>query len=298
MGTKLSFAFWCAALTMIGGNASAADMLVRTPLDARAWINPILIANTQVGLGVVGHRVDYNETTSQAPRFSSEKGWLPGLQLGVSAMAPIGAVTNIYFMGVFTWIAGKTEYGASGGPVTKDFSGADIRNLDLRFGKGFDVAADWMITPYLGAGYRGWERNLGNGNSPSGYRELYEHGYAGGGLLVQWAASDRIVLSASGLIGTTLAPKMTTSFNGGVPINPLTYDLGSSTMYMAGLSADYAITREWHANVGIDFLNFRYGASAVAFDGSLEPDSRTSNWTIKAGFGYSLFKPAVITANN
>jgi hypothetical protein len=298
MGSKLKCALCCAVLMAIGGNASAADILVKTPLYASAWINPILIANTQVGLGIVGHRIDYYETTPTIPRFSSERGWLPGLQLGLSAMGPMGDVTNIYVMGAFTWIQGRTEYGASGGPVTADRSGADIRTLDIRLGKGFDVAANWMITPYLGVGYRSWNRDLSNRSGPFGYSELYEHGYVGGGLLVQWAATDRIVLSASGLVGTTLAPKMATSFNGGALIDPLTYDLGSSAVYMAGLSADYAITREWHANAGVDFLSFRYGASAVALDGSLEPDSRTSNWTLKAGFGYSFYGSPAIAANN
>jgi hypothetical protein len=201
-------------------------------------------------------------------------------------------------MGAFSWLRGETEYGASGGPVRSDRSGADIRTLDLRFGKGFDVAADWMVTPYLGMGYRGWDRSLSNRFGPSGYDELYEHTYVGGGMLVQWAATERLVLSASGLIGTTSAPTMKTSYNGGFPVDPWTYNLGPSSIYMAGFSADYAITNRWHMNAGIDYLSFRYGASAVSPDGTYEPDSRTSNWIVKAGFGYSFHKPSAVAANN
>ncbi len=298
MGSKLNCAFCCAVLAMFDGSALASDMLVKTSLDARAWMNPILIANTQVGLSIVGQRVDYVETTATDPRFSSEAGWLPGLQLGVSAMGSAGPVNNIYFMGAFTWLHGQTDYGASGGPVRSGRSGADIRTLDLRFGKGFDIATDWMVTPYLGMGYRGWNRSLSNRFGPSGYDELYEHTYVGGGMLLQWAATERLVLSASGLLGTTSAPTMKVSYNGGFPVNPWTYNLGSSSIYMAGLSADYAITDKWHMNAGIDYLSFRYGASAVSPDGMYEPDSRTPNWTVKAGFGYSFHKPSAVAANN
>ncbi len=298
MGSKLNCVICCAVLATIGGKVSAADMLIKTSLDARAWMTPILIANMQVGLSIVGQRVNYVETTATDPRFSSEAGWLPGVQVGLSAMGPAGPVNNIYFMGAFTWLHGQTDYGASGGPVRSDRSGADIRTLDLRFGKGFEVAADWMLTPYLGMGYRGWGRSLSNRFGPSGYDELYEHTYVGGGMLVQWAATERLVLSASGLIGTTSAPTMKVSYNGGFPVNPWTYTLGPSSIYMAGFSADYAITNKWHMNAGIDYLSFRYGASAVSPDGMYEPDSQTSNWTVKAGFGYSFHKPSAIAAND
>jgi opacity protein-like surface antigen len=299
MGSNLNCALCFAALPAIGSAASAADMLVRTPLDAGAWINPILIANTQVGLGIVGHHFDYNETTPAAPRFSSERGWTPGLQATVSAMAPMAEMpelANIYVMGRISWIKGVTAYSASGGPATSARSGAEIRDADIRFGKGFDVAANWMVTPYLGAGYHGWDRDLSNRFGPFGYHELYQHGYLGGGVLLQWAPTRQLVISANGLAGTTFNAKMTTSFNGGIPITPQDYRLGNSTIYLAGLSTDLAITREWHLNAGIDYVNWRYGASPPAPDGSLEPDSRTSNWTVKAGFGYSFYTPPVIAA--
>jgi hypothetical protein len=300
MGSVLSFAVLSfavlssVALASVGGRAFAADMLVKTPLDARAWINPILIANTQVGLGIVGHRFDYNESTPDFPRFSGERGWVPGLQATVSAMAPMAEVANVYFMGRFTWINGRTEYNASGGPATSGTSGADVRDVDVRVGKGFDVATNWMATPYLGAGYHGWARDLSNKTGPFGYHELYEHGYAGGGLLLQWAPTQQLVISANGLAGTTFGATMATSYNGGFPIMPQDYRLGSSAIYLVGLSADLAMTREWHINAGVDYVNWRYGASPLAPDGSSEPDSRTSNWTVKAGFGYSFYMPPVV----
>ncbi|MET0222073.1 MAG: hypothetical protein ABW213_15585 [Tardiphaga sp.] len=295
-GAVLRCAVGLALLATTAGRASAADLLVKTPLDAGPWINPILIANTQVGLGIVGHHVDYNETTSFAPRFSSERGWVPGLQATVSAMAPMADITNVYVMGRISWIKGTTQYSAFAGPVTSDRSGADMRDADVRFGKGFDVAANWMVTPYLGAGYHDWDRDFNNRSGPFGYRELYQHGYVGAGVLLQWAPTQQLVISANGLAGTTFNAKMTTFFNGGALITPQDYRLGNSAMYLAGLSTDLAITREWHLNAGIDYATWRYGASPPGTDGSLEPDSRTAIWTVKAGFGYSFYTPPVMAA--
>ena len=267
------------------------------PIAVPQWVNPILVANNQISVDAVGHHFDYHETTAAFPVLDSEKGWLPGVQVTGSAMGNLGTITNVYAMGQFTWIKGTTDYWAAGGPVTSNRDGAEVKDFDFRLGKGFDVGTSWMFTPYFGAGYHVWDRDLSNQFGPFGYHEKYEHGYAGAGLLIQWAPSNQLVLSATGLVGSTFDPKMTTSFNGGAAILPWTYGLGSSVIYKAGVAADYAITRQWHANVGVDYVNFRYGASAFAPDGTFEPDSRTSNWTVKAGLGYSFYTAPAVVAN-
>jgi opacity protein-like surface antigen len=101
------------------------------------------------------------------------------------------------------------------------------------------------------------------------------------------------VLSVYGLVGGTFGSHLSVSDNP-LPPHSFEFDLGNSVIYMAGASADYAITRQWHANAGIDWTGFKYGRSALQSTGVpgvgiLEPDSRTSNVTIKAGFGYSFY---------
>ncbi|MBO0757897.1 MAG: hypothetical protein J2P54_18795, partial [Bradyrhizobiaceae bacterium] len=78
---------------------------------------------------------------------------------------------------------------------------------------------------------------------------------------------------------------------GGFPIPPQRFELGNSTIFLAGASIDYAIYKQWHANVGFDYTNFKYGISPIGVGGFLEPDSRTSNFTVKGGFGYSFYTP-------
>jgi hypothetical protein len=144
-----------------------------------------------------------------------------------------------------------------------------------------------MLTPYIGAGARQWGRNL---PGASGYHEDYSHGYVGGGLMAQFALTPDLVVSVDGLVGSSFAANMTTSRTpGGFAITPQSYALGSSAIYQAGVSLDYAMTKQLHANAGIDYTSFKYGRSATSpIDTSYEPDSRTSQVVIKIGLGYAF----------
>jgi hypothetical protein len=284
------------------GAAFAADMAVKArPAAVPVWVNPILVANNQISLDAVGHHLDYHEWTPAYPVFNSEKNWQPGLQVTGSAMGNLGAITNIYVMGQYTYISGKSDYWAPGGPLGPNTpvsmkNGAKFNDFDFRLGKGFEAGQNWMFTPYLGVGYSIWDRDLSNDLGPFGYHEKYEYGYAGAGLLIQYAPTQQIVLSGYGLVGSTFDPKMTTSYNGGFAVLPWTYGLGTSAIYKAGIAADFALTRQWHFNVGADYTNFRFGASAQAPNGSYEPDSETHRWTVKAGLGYSFYAPPAVVA--
>lgn len=286
-------------LVAAASSASAADLPVKArPAALPAWVNPILVANNQISLDVIGQNIDYLETdVTGAPLDAERDKWQAGLQFTGSAMGNLGPITNVYVMGQFTWAKGDTTYvgslmGGNFGDIVQT-NGAETKDFDFRLGKGFDVGQNWMLTPYFGAGYHVWDRNI---TGAAGYHEKYEHGYAGGGLLVQWAPTNQWVLSANALVGSTFNPQMTSSLNGGAIINPFTYDLGTSLIWKAGFSADYAVTQQWHLNAGFDYTHFRYGISNQAPDGTLEPDSRTGIWTVKAGVGYSFYKPATVVA--
>lgn len=215
--------------------------------------------------------------------LDSEKGWVPGLSVSASVMKDFLGVHNLYLSGRFSWLDGQTNYWSA--PLQQK-SGAVVDNLDLRLGKGFDVSPNVMLTPYVGAGARRWTRTL---LGPGGYQEVYSHAYAGGGLLLQFCPVSRLVLSASGLVGGDFGPTLSaTQIVGGFPIAPWRFPLGNSAIFMAGGSADYAITDHVHANVGLDYVNLRYGKSAVNPFSQYEPHSRTSDVTLMAGLGYAF----------
>lgn len=275
-----------AGLVGVAGAANAADIYTRGGLkDEPSYVaNEILAANNQIGVAFVATNFDYLETNG-GTKLDSEKGWAPGFGLSYSLMRNF-FVSNLYFRADYTFLDGSTDYvgGTNLHPAygsLKNTDGATVHDFDFRIGKGFELRPEIMATPYLGVGYHYWYREL---PGAGGYKEDYTHAYVGSGLLLQWSPMQKVVLSAHGLIGKTLSPNLT-SYDTPISID---VSLGEKTYYRAGLSVDYALTGSIHANAAVEFVGYKYGKSAVAANGYLEPDSRTENTTVKVGLGYSL----------
>jgi hypothetical protein len=241
-------------------------------------------SNNQISVQFAATDFNYKETIDGLP-FDTEKGWvLPGASVSFSLMRN-WFVDHLFFNARFAWENGKTDYvGAyQGDPFGSlvSTSGATVYDYELRFGKGFAPQPDLMATLYFGGGYHEWERMVNAG-------ETYSHGYAGGGLLVQWSFMSRFVLSVDGFIGRTIDPQIKVAT---IPdeIVGSTLALGNSAIYKVGLSGDYAITRRLHVNAGVEWVDFNYGKSALDPTGNyFEPHSDTSNVTVKAGVGYAF----------
>jgi hypothetical protein len=151
------------------------------------------------------------------------------------------------------------------------------------------------MTPYFGLGNRHWTRD--SSAHVGGYLENYDHSYFGGGVLLQYSPANGWVFAGYGFGGKTFAAHLATP---NYPLLPyyFSFTLGDDTMWMAGVSVDHAINKHLHLNGGADWTHFNYGQSAGALAASpitgrvgccvSEPDSRTLNMTVKAGFGYAF----------
>jgi opacity protein-like surface antigen len=301
-----------AGAALASTSAMAADMAVKAPVLKAQPSNcayDIIRANSQIGISAVAGNLDYAEFNQppagggplangafpQGFTLNSEKGWLPGVAVTGSYMSDCSsAISNMYFFGRGTYLDGKTDYYN----YTVNVPGKDPAKIwdgDFRIGKGFQVTPNAMLTPYIGAGVHSWERTITA--VPGGaFIETYRHGYVGAGLLLQVAAAPGVVLSGYGFGGSTFSPEM--DFNpttSGVAV-PHTFGLGTSEIVKAGASIDYAFTPNWHANLGVDYTYFKYGASRQellpAF-GIYEPPSRTYDVRVSAGIGYSFGAPVV-----
>lgn len=305
-----------AGAALASASAMAADMPMKAPvLKAQPPVGcayDIIRANSQIGVSFAATYTDYREYNEppaggvglpsplpQGSVINSEKGWVPGVAITGSYMADCRSwIPNLYLFARGTYQNGHTDYFNNTALVgAKD--PATMWNGDFRIGKGFEVTPNFVITPYIGAGTHYWKRTIVA--VPTGaFIEDYSHGYVGGGLLMQWAPTRGVVLSAYGLGGSTFDSKM--RFDGTTPANyaalgPIhTYRLGNSATVKAGASIDYALTEAWHINAGIDYTWFKYGASSQellpAFT-TYEPPSRTSNTTVTIGLGYSFGAPVV-----
>ena len=311
------FIFSSAALiAMTAGVANAADM----PLKAapRAALAPcaydIIRANSQIGVSFAARHMDYAEFNEpaagggllanaglpQGATLNTEKGWLPGVAVTGSYMSDCTSsfFSNIYVYGRGSYFRGETDFWVNGPNVTaKD--PAKIWEGDFRLGKGFQVSPQAMITPYIGGGFHTWNRTISA--FPTGALiEEYSHGYAGAGLLLQFAMAPGFVVSAYGFGGSTFNSQMDFNPNGAVNAALLgpahTFTLGNSAIVKAGGSIDYAFTPNWHLNAGVDWTYFKYGASRMELFppfGTFEPPSRTYNLTATIGIGYSFGAPVV-----
>ncbi len=269
------------------GLGFSAVFLMVLSATASAGTADIVAANRQVGIQYVSTYVDYTETGNgylgtNTGVLDTERGWVPGVGVSFSSM---WGDQHFYINAQVSQNTGSTQYvgsliGGTYGSVVA-WSTATLIDRSVRFGKGFAIGGSMMATPYAEVGMHEWDRGVNFG-------ETYTHNYVGLGILGQYSPVTRLVISANALVGSTFASYISVAgpfgFSG---------DLGNSALYKAGLSVDYAFTRHFHGNAGIDYTRFSYGMSSpsVVAGGAFivwEPDSSTRYTTARIGLGYSF----------
>lgn len=258
---------------------------------AFAGTSDIRASNNQIGIQFITTNVDYTETGNgimgtQTGTLDTEKGSVPGYALSISTMQDLW-LGNDYIEAENDYSSGTTNYtgalctpagvcGAYGSYVGT--SGAILINYSARYGKGLIVNGEFMLTPYIEIGSHEWDRGVNWG-------ENYTHNYYGVGALGQYSPVSKLVFSANAMIGSTFGSYIAVngSFSGG---------LGRSTLYRVGVATDYVFAQNLHWNIGVDYMSFNYGISAVYPVGggvfAWEPDSKTNYTTIKIGLGYTF----------
>ena len=256
---------------------------------AFAGTSDIKASNNQFGIQIISTNVDYTETGNgifgtQTGTLDTETGSVSGNALSISTMKDLW-FGNDYIEAEYDNISGNTTYvgGLNGPPATPygsvvGTSGATLINYSARYGKGFMVNEEFMLTPYAELGHHEWDRGVNWG-------EIYTHHYYGIGTLGQYSPASRLVLSANALFGST--------FGSNIVINgAFSGALGNSSLYRVGAGADYAFAQNLHGNVGVDYMSFNYGISAVYPVGggfvAWEPDSKTNYTTVRIGLGYGF----------
>lgn len=265
---------------------------------AFAGTSDIKASNNQISIQTISTNVDYTETGNgifgtSTGTLDTEKGDVPGTAVFLSTMT---GDHNLYFETEYDHSSGHTTY--TGMPITGGVFGsivgvssAALTNFNARLGRGFVIDSvgyrtiePFMLTPYVELGSHKWDRGVN-------YGETYTNNYLAFGTLWQLSpVNSKLVFSANAMLGTTFRSNIVV--NSGPGLNGFSGALGSSTIYKVGLAADYAFSNHFHVNVGVDYMSFGYGMSAVYPVGggfvAWEPDSRTNYTTIKAGLGYAF----------
>ncbi|TSA56361.1 MAG: hypothetical protein D4R39_04365 [Methylophilaceae bacterium] len=217
-----------------------------------------------------------------------------------------------YFEASFTRLNGNTNYkGSIGAGIYPGVYGtlaqnnaAQITDMNVRYGRGFVINDQWMITPYMEIGYHKWKRNLETtvcvptvnpcGNSAS---EDYSNNYFSLGGMGQFSPNKFLVFSLNGSVGSTFNSSISGKGNNiaagctyycGLTASFGPQGLGSDLTYKVSALADYAFTKNIHGNIGVNYSEFKYGKSAIFNVINYEPDSKTNYTTVNVGLGYAF----------
>jgi len=248
--------------------------------------NPILLSNNEMGLAATGTLMNYQERLPSPSDI--ESGWMPGFAAKYSLMGDyFPSLPNLYFAVNYQFSSGDIAYhGAtlSGTPLEGTDS-ATTNWVLARLGMGLPLAQSWMFTPYIAGGYQNWDRDIG-------YTEKYSAGLVGAGLMLQYAPTQQLVLSANAQGLAVIGGGMTPS-GSLLQDNLGTASFGTSGEERVSLDADYRLNSSWHVYGGLNFTHFNYTGGALSsplaqFLGYVEPPSSTNLFGMQLGVAYGF----------
>ena len=259
-------------------------VLLFTAIPALSDESLIVSSNNQFGVDLLSTHMDYTEIGdgsfgTRSGILDSEKGAVHGLSAEGSYMS---RASKTYFSLQFSYSLGDTDY--TGAPLMGNqpygsllgVTPVILVNARGRVGKGFGVNGI-LLTPYAELGWHLWHRGVNDG-------ETYSYYHCGIGLLGQETPVRNLVLSAHFLLGRTFYPYIAVK-------NYFDGPLGDTAYSNAGVAADYALERQLHARLALDFTRFGFGRSAFYPFGTAqvwEPDSTSRYLTLKVGLGYAF----------
>lgn len=268
------------------------------PVHVPAHVNPILGANSEVGIGFLETQSNYSENIVSANSGSDvENGMMPGFTLfGKDTFNAFG-IRHWYTSISYARTSGQTIYDYGQFNESAQHS---TNNLQAKFGKTFFLNANNAVTPYFFGGYRSWHRVVpGAVSSP----ENYHNGYIGLGAKYQMAVTRHLVLSANSgvgeVIGGGLAGNMgayTHHYN--IP-STVDFSLAPRPYYTLGVGADYRVTTHLHLLATAQYTDFMYGGSQWQYFQGNTPhfSSFGSSQPITQGYEIGFREPSSQTSN-
>jgi len=247
---------------------------------AMAAHDEIIAAESTLSLSAGFMHQQYHENAKPGTG-DDENGFTYGLGAGVSGLVPSPIIrTDLYTALSYDFDAGSITYGGhylfTGLPATAT-DNAVFNRLELRLGPGFALENGFEVIPFLAGGYQAWNRNI-NQKDEIGSDEYYRAGLMGGGVKLDYAATPRLVLSAT---GEALAV-----VGGGTRSNNLglNFEFGPTGEERVELGADYVVSGPFHVFGRFDWEHFDYSGSKLS----------AATLDI-GGFGYKFYEPLSTT---
>lgn len=175
--------------------------------EAQSYLNSRGIAYAaphRFEVGLSYSRYDYKEDLTP-PLKSTETGWIPQVRLGYSYLAD----DRFYFraFGEASVADDDTDYDGStqGGVPLKDTTRNDFARLEMNAGWTFKGNLPVSITPYAGAGWRYWKRDIG-------YNETYSWWYIPVGVKLLYPMAEGFSIGLNASVNFMCDGRMTISF--------------------------------------------------------------------------------------
>jgi opacity protein-like surface antigen len=254
-----------ASLAAFSGNASGAESVV---------------FKAEIGVSLL--RFDYREYNDSGRILDSEVGGIPGISLkaGQRITDWEWETAGSYHRGQVSY-TGQTNLGAPYNTQTDE----TIGDVSLRAGYWFRTK--YPVMPYLGIGYRRWDRDILPG-SVNGLFESYRWKYLWLGLkqsLITQPGPSQFMLDV-GLL-KPINPEMRLDFKGVYPVSPVVYPESKIGLRIA-MPASFAFSRDSQITLEPYYEYWRLGRSPIVTSGVVsvyEPASNTKNVGLNLRYG-------------
>lgn len=257
-----------------------------TTAVASGGTGPVPRQPHRLGLALNYYNFDYKEDLD-SPLKSTEEEWITALRLYYNYSADNrGYVLLFAEMSVDddTDYDGSTQSGIPLKQTTKN----DFRRFELDLGYTFKGQMPLSLTPYIGFGYRFWERDLGS------FKEDYSWFYIPLGLRVAWAPNERISVALNAAVNFMFDGEMEVyDWAGASNVAPTTVELDDKIGCSVELPVTFNVARHWAIVMTPWYEYSKIGQSAFEpifyKDGTYtgfvlrEPSSRTHQYGLRAG---------------
>ena len=167
-----------------------------------------------------------------------------------------------------------------------------VQSINARFGYSFYSNDMIGVTPYLTLGYQ--HSQLDTGGMPNfetyegGITQISLEGQYGIGVLTQWAATPKWVVSVDAMVGSNFHSWTYAT----VPID-FTYfkekaTLAAHSYWQLALKSDYKINSNLHGQLGVQYSSSGTNSAISSPSNLLIPSQQNNIWQLNVGLGLEL----------
>lgn len=237
-------------------------------------------------MGFMHYYFDYKEDLIM-PAKSTEYGWLPGVYLNYIFKKK----SSIYAKVFLSYAAADITYDGStqsGMPLKFTDQSAQMFKFEANIGYAIPIGKDFLLIPYLGYGYKWWERGESRYIADASWiQEVYKWHYIPVGIKADYNITEKLNIAASAAANFMFYGQMTAQFSyvGGPDMD---FTLGNRIGFYAEIPVTYKFTN----NIGISITPWyeysSFGESAVNVYGFYEPSSKTNKYGVNVGVLFSF----------